>query len=142
MDTSWQSAEVEALKRERETFKLEFKHERETWQQASCDDKQEIQRLTLLLEMLKCKLFGQKSEKLNRQIEQLELALEALHITQGERMPAQQPEALGSPRVAPARRPLPAHLPRETQTHLSAGNRCPACGLTLDSAKVLGEDIS
>ena len=93
-----QSAEIEG-----------FKLERETWKQVSSDDKQEIQRLTLLLELFKRKLFGQKSEKLNRQIEQLELALEALHITQGERMPAQQPEALASPRVAPARRPLLAH---------------------------------
>ena len=67
---SVQSAEIEG-----------FKLERETWKQVSSDDKQEIQRLTLLLELFKRKLFGQKSEKLNWQIEQLELALEALHIT-------------------------------------------------------------
>jgi transposase len=135
---SAQSAEVEGLKRERDTFRFE----RETWKQVSSDDKQEIQRLTLLLEMFKRKLFGQKSEKFNRQIEQLELALEALYIRQGERIPAQQPEELATPRAAPQRRPLPAHLPRETQTHLPTDNVCPECGLTLASASILGEDVS
>src|SRR5450830_406967 len=142
---SAQFTEVEALKLESNAFKLErdtIKLERDTLQLTSSDDKQEIQRLSLLLEMLKRKLFGQKSEKLNRQIDQLELELEALHITQGERIPAQQPEAEVKPRSAPQRRPLPEHLPRETQTHLPEGNICPDCGQSLESAKVLGEDIS
>ena len=131
--------EAELLKLERDTIKLE----RDTLKLTASDNKQEIQRLTLLLDMLRRKLFGQKSEKLNRQIDQLELALEALHITQGERTPAQQAEAeVKPPRTAPQRRPLPEHLPRETKTHLPAGNACPDCGLSLDSAKVLGEDIS
>jgi len=129
---SAQWAEIDALKLAHNTLSI-----------TSSDDKQEIQRLTLLLEMLRRKLFGKKSEKLNRQIDQLELELEALHITQGECIPAQQPETeVKPPRTAPQRRPLPEHLPRETQTHLPAGNACPDCGLSLDSAKVLGEDIS
>ena len=129
---SAQWAEMDALKLERDTLKL-----------IASDDKQEIQRLSLLLEMLKRKLFGQKSEKLNRQIDQLELELEALHITQGERIPAQQVEAEIKPsRTAPQRRPLPEHLPRDTQTHLPAGNLCPDCGQSLDAAHVLGEDVS
>ena len=65
-----------------------------------------------------------------------------MHISQGERIPAQQVDAEVTPRIAPQRRPLPAHLPRETQTHLPQGNLCSDCGLTLDSAKVLGEDVS
>lgn len=130
--------EAELLKLERDTIKLE----RDTLKLTSSDDKQEIQRLSLLLEMLKRKLFGQKSEKLNRQIDQLELELEALHITQGERIPAQQLETEVKPRSAPQRRPLPEHLPRETQTHLPEGNICPDCGQSLESAKVLGEDVS
>lgn len=131
--------EAELLKLERDTIKLE----RDTLKLTASDNKQEIQRLTLLLEMLRRKLFGKKSEKLNRQIDQLELELEALHITQGERIPAQQPEAeVKPPRIAPQRRPLPEHLPRETQTHLPTGNLCPDCGLSLASAKVLGEDVS
>ena len=136
---SAQFTEVEALKLESNALKLE----RDALKLTSSDDKQEIQRLTLLLDMLKRKLFGQKSEKLNRQIDQLELALEALHISQGERIPAQQPEAeVKPPRSAPQRRPLPEHLPRDTQTHLPAGNLCPDCGLSLASATVLGEDVS
>ena len=74
---SAQWAEMDALKLERDTLKL-----------TASDHQQEIQRLSLLLDMLRRKLFGQKSEKLNRQIDQLELALEALHISQGERIPA------------------------------------------------------
>lgn len=136
---SAQFTEVEALKLESNAFKLE----RDTLKLIASDNKQEIQRLSLLLDMLRRKLFGQKSEKLNRQIDQLELALEALHISQGERIPAQQAEAeVKPPRIAPQRRPLPEHLPRETQTHLPAGNPCPDCGQTLDAAKVLGEDVS
>ena len=142
---SAQFTEVEALKIESNALKLArdtFKLERDTLKLTSSDDKQEIQRLSLLLEMLKRKLFGQRSEKLNRQIDQLELALEALHITQGERIPAQQLETEVKPRSAPQRRPLPEHLPRETQTHLPEGNICPDCGQALDAAKVLGEDVS
>ena len=115
---SAQFTEVEALKLESNAFKLErdtIKLERDTLKLTSSDDKQEIQRLSLLLDMLKRKLFGQKSEKLNRQIDQLELALEALHITQGERIPAQQVKAeVKPPRTVPPRRPLPEHLPRDT----------------------------
>ena len=157
---SAQWAEVEILKLTCETFKIEcdtlslerkslkiacdtLVSEYETLKLTSSDDKQEIQRLSLLLDMLRRKLFGQKSEKLNRQIDQLELALEALHISQGERIPAQQVEAeVKTPHTAPQRRPLAEHLPRETQTHLPAGNRCPDCGQSLEAAKVLGEDVS
>ncbi len=129
---SAQWAEMDALKLERDTLKL-----------TASDHQQEIQRLSLLLDMLRRKLFGQKSEKLNRQIDQLELALEALHISQGERIPAQQVEAeIKPPPTAPQRRPLPEHLPRDTQTHLPAGNTCPDCGQSLDAAHVLGADVS
>jgi transposase len=129
---SAQWAEMDALKLERDTLKL-----------TASDSKQEIQRLSLLLDRLKRKLFGQKSEKLNRQIDQLELELEALHISQGERIPGQQVEAEVKPtRTTPQRRPLPEHLPRDTQTHLPAGNGCPDCGLSMETTNVLGEDVS
>ena len=143
---SAQWAEVSALKSAHDQLLDEaelLKLERDTLKLTASDHQQEIQRLSLLLDMLRRKLFGQKSEKLNRQIDQLELALEALHITQGERIPAQQPEAeVKPPRIAPQRRPLPEHLPRETQTHLPEGNLCPDCGQSLEAAHVLGEDVS
>lgn len=87
-------AEMQALRNERDALK-----------QASRDDKQEIQRLTLLLAKLRRMMFGQKSEKLARQIDQLQLELEELHINQGEREPATQvPEAPS--RTAPQRQPV------------------------------------
>lgn len=148
---SVQFTEFAALKLESDTLKLErdtFKRERDLLKLTASDNQQEIQRLTLLLDMLKRKLFGQKSEKLNRQIDQLELELEALHISQGERIPVSQGEAevkplhTPTPRTAPQRRPLPEHLPRDTQTHLPTGNTCPACGHSLEAASMLGEDVS
>ena len=136
---SAQWAEMDALKLECGTLHIEC----DALKQTDLDNQQAIQRLSLLLEMFKRKLFGQKSEKLNRQIDQLELALEALHISQGERIPAQQAEAeVKPPRTAPQRRPLPEHLPRDTLTHLPAGNLCPDCGQSLETANVLGEDVS
>src|SRR5208282_3439550 len=77
-----------------------------------------------------------KSEKLERQIEQLELRLEDLQQAK----PAESAQALerllpsaASPILInapakPARRPLPEHLPRTTQTHLPKQTACPDCG--------------
>ena len=74
--------------------------------------------------------FGRSSEKLARDTEQLELALETLETDQAERL------ATASPAVAalveaeaqkPARRPLPEHLPREDLRH-PAPCTCPSCG--------------
>jgi transposase len=41
--------------------------------------------------------------------------------------------------VRPVRQPLPAHLPREVQTHLAKEEACPDCGGALHK---LGEDVS
>src|SRR5690606_22251578 len=111
---SAQSAQIDAFGQERE----QWKSERETLRQDKHDDKQEIARLSLLLDKLRRMLFGQKSEKLVLQIDQLQLELEALHINQGER--AQKVEAAQPPvlRAAPQRRPLPEHLPRDVHEHL------------------------
>ena len=43
---------------------------------------QEIERLKLLIDKLKRMVFGRRSEKLTRQIEQLELELEELQTTE------------------------------------------------------------
>lgn len=60
--------------------------------------------------------FGRSSEKLDWQIEQLELRLEALQQNDAEKVAA-LPEPLASAEAVarPARRPLPAHLPREVR---------------------------
>ena len=120
-------AEMQALRSERDALK-----------QAGRDDKHEIQHLKLLLAKLQRMMFGQKSEKLARQIDQLQLELEELHINQGEREPASQAPA-PSARPAPQRRPLPEHLPRDIEQHLPQEAACPDCG---GAWKQLGEDVS
>jgi transposase len=104
----------------------------------------EIENLKLLILKLRRMQFGRKSEKLDHQIEQLELQLEDLESTQTESAPPQteaQPEADSArpPRRKPVRRPLPEHLPRETQMHAPEQTACPECGGTL---RKLGEDVS
>ena len=100
----------------------------------------EIEQLKLLIAKLRRMQFGRSSEKLDRQIEQLELRLEALQQNDAEKVAA-LPEPLASAeRVArPVRRPLPAHLPREVRTYPPKQEACPDCGGEL---KHLGEDVS
>jgi transposase len=106
----------------------------------------EIETLKLLLSQLRRMQFGRKSEKLERQIEQLELRLEDLQQGQpSENAPASEgphpsaaSSAIDTP-AKPARRALPAHLPRMTQTHLPKSTTCPDCGGEL---RKFGEDIS
>lgn len=99
----------------------------------------EIDNLKLLVLKLKRMQFGRKSEKLERQIGQLELRLEEL-----EGAPAAQPapSAIAAAATAPnkpARRPLPESLPPITQTHAPKHETCPDCG---GSLRRLGEDVS
>jgi len=99
----------------------------------------EIERLVLLVERLQRMLFGTKSEKVLRQIDQLELQLEELQAANAiEELqavaPAQRPAA-----AKPFRRPLPEHLPREIHTHMPSHEACPDCGGRL---RELGEDVA
>src|ERR1700675_591826 len=100
----------------------------------------EIEQLKLLIAKLRRMQFGRSSEKLDRQIEQLELRLEALQMNDAETV-ATMPEQIASvePVSRSARRPLPAHLPREVRTHLPKQKACPDCGGEL---RKLGEDVS
>jgi transposase len=101
----------------------------------------EIENLKLLILKLRRMQFGRKSEKLDHQIEQLELRLEDLEAAQTESLPPQNNVPSQSNRALrrPARRPLPDHLPRETQTYEPKQAACPECGGTL---RRLGEDVS
>src|SRR5271163_3948150 len=100
----------------------------------------EIEQLKLLITKLRRMQFGRSSEKLDRQIEQLELQLEALQVNDAE-IVAAMPEKIASvePVARSVRRPLPAHLPREVRTHLPKVAACPDCGGKL---RKLGEDVS
>jgi transposase len=99
----------------------------------------EIERLVLLVEKLQRMLFGAKSEKVLRQIEQLELQLEELQAVSAiEKIKSTAPE--DKPASAkPFRRPLPEHLPREIHTHMSDHDACPDYGGRL---RELGEDVA
>ena len=99
----------------------------------------EIERLVLLVEKLQRMLFGTKSEKVLRQIDQLELQLEELQAASAiEELkvgpPAERPAA-----AKPFRRPLPEHLPREIHRHMPSHEACPDCGGRL---RELGEDVA
>ena len=100
----------------------------------------EIEQLKLLIAKLQRMQFGRKSEKLERQIEQLELRLEALQMNDAETVAA-LPKVIASIEgmARSARRPLPAHLPREVQTLMPKEEACPDCGGALHK---LGEDVS
>jgi transposase len=103
----------------------------------------EIEHLKLLIAKLRRMQFGRKSEKLDRQIEQLELRLDELQATQSENIAASHTRAgvapVASVTVKPVRRPLPDHLPREVRKYLPKQAACPDCGGEL---KHLGEDVS
>ena len=106
----------------------------------------EVERLRLIIARLRRLQFGRKSEKIQREIEQLELQLEDLEAGNAEKQ--QQTENTLAPAAAavfsaaprkPARRPLADHLPREVEVHEPEEKGCPACGGSLSK---LGEDVS
>jgi transposase len=99
----------------------------------------EVERLLLLVEKLRRMLFGAKSEKVLRQIEQLELQLEELQATNAIEEHAAAAPAARPLAARPFRRPLPEHLPREIHTHVPDHEACPGCGGRL---RVLGEDVA
>lgn len=102
----------------------------------------EIEHLKLLIAKLRRMQFGRKSEKVAWQIEQLQLRLDELEASRAERTaaPVLEPMAANeTPRTNSARKPLPAHLPRQTRRIPAKEKACPDCGGEL---KPLGEDIS
>jgi transposase len=103
----------------------------------------EIESLKLLIVKLKRMHFGPSSEKRDRDIQQLELRLEDLEANQAvTEPPPTAPVTVASKQTAPmkpARRALPAELPRETETIAPAQEACPDCGGPL---RRLGEDVA
>src|SRR6267154_3064848 len=86
--------------------------------------------------------FGRKSEKLDWQIEQLELKLDELvasRVQQAAASPVSLTASAVNQERRRARHPLPAHLPRETHKVLPKQQACPDCSGAL---KPLGEDVS
>lgn len=99
---------------------------------------QEIEHLKLLIAKLRRMQFGRKSEKLSREIEQLELRLEDLQVEEGvaSAVDAKPVRAARQPKQT---NPLPEHLEREDRVYPPAEDSCPDCGASL---KALGEDTS
>lgn len=93
----------------------------------------ELHHLRLQLIKLRRMQFGRSSEKLNKEIAQLELKLEELETEQALETPlTEQREAPAKTKRQPKRKPLPDHLPRETVVH-EAPCTCPGCGGELTS---------
>jgi len=111
-----------------------------------------VQSLRMRIARLKRQAFGRGSEKIAREIEQLEFALESLQVAQAEVAPPPEPESVGTapvmpelaasdeaPEKAPRRRPrVSPDTPRERR-ELDPGEICPDCGGTL---RLVGEDVS
>ena len=104
-----------------------------------------IAHLKLQIEKLRRELYGSRSERKARLLDQMELELEDLEAAAAEDEIAAQTAAARMPadgpvqRRSPSRKPFPAHLPRE-RVVIPAPECCPCCG----SAKLskLGEDIT
>ena len=93
-----------------------------------------IEKLRMQLSILRRARFGRSSEKLDREIEQLELLLGDIEESDAERQArteASDGEASSTlPSKKPSvRKPLPDHLPLETVMH-EAPCVCPTCGAT------------
>jgi transposase len=96
-----------------------------------------IAQLEARIAKLKRLQFGQSSEKLTREIEQLELELDELHEDEAAQA-TERPAAVQALLEKPARRPLPEHLPREEAAH-EPSCICPNCG---GAMRKLGEDVT
>jgi transposase len=101
----------------------------------------EIEHLKLLIAKLRRMQFGRKSEKLDQQIDQLELKLEELESAKACRAsePIHASSSDSLPPTKPARQILPEHLPREVKTYTPKEEACSECGGRL---RRLGEDVS
>ena len=104
-----------------------------------------IAAMKLMIEKLRRELYGQRSERKARLIEQLELQLEELEADASEdELAAEQAAAKTSTvqsftRRRPSRKPFPEHLPRE-RVVIPAPEVCDCCG----SGRLakLGEDVT
>jgi hypothetical protein len=96
----------------------------------------EIEKLKLQIAKLRRMQFGRSSERISRQIEQLELRLEELETGEAEAAVKAEAEATdptppARERAKPKRKPLPDHLPRQDVVHQPADDgacKCPDRG--------------
>ncbi len=104
-----------------------------------------VQALRLRIAKLQKLAFGKSSEKIEREIEQLELALEDLLVAVAEEDDAPINEGQDEPSPEAADAPALRRRPRVSDTtprerrELDSGTCCPDCGGDL---RVVGEDVS
>jgi transposase len=104
-----------------------------------------IAHLKLQIAKLRRELYGSRSERKARLLDQLEMQLEDLEIAASEdEVVAEQAAARTQTvksfeRKRPGRKPFPAHLPRE-RVVIAVPQNCPCCGSSKLSK--LGEDIT
>jgi transposase len=104
-----------------------------------------IAALKLQIEKLRRELYGQRSERKARLLDQLELELEELEASASEdELAAEQAAARTTTvksftRKRPSRKPFPDHLPRE-RVVIPAPEVCACCGS--DRLSKLGEDVT
>ncbi|WP_287382049.1 IS66 family transposase, partial [Mesorhizobium sp.] len=112
---------------------------------ARSNDAALVAHLKLEIEKLRRELYGSRSERKARLLEQMELQLEDLETAASEDELAAGKAAARSQTVRiferkrPSRKPFPEHLPRE-RIVIAAPESCPCCGSPKLSK--LGEDIT
>jgi transposase len=109
----------------------------------------QIEHIKAQLAVLRRARFGRSSEKLDREIEQLELLLgeleEGVAESKGRAEQAEKTAPVSTPRAKPpnrqpgGRKPLPAHLPRERIVN-DPTSVCSCCGGMV--LRKLGEDVT
>ena len=148
-------AEKEALLGERERTIVEKETQLAERDRLIAVRDAELYAKTLQIEHLKAQLavlrrtrFGRSSEKLDREIEQLEMLLGELEegvaesnarAEQAEQEPASPRRTTPRNHKPTGRKPLPAHLPREQVTHTPQGP-CSCCGGTV--LRKIGQDLT
>ena len=109
------------------------------------DAEAQVAALTLMIEKLRRALYGRRSERKERLLDQLELALDELtaSATEGElaaeKAADRTTEVSGFVRRKPSRKPFPEHLPRERVVG-PAPTSCACCGS--DRLPKVGEDVT
>jgi transposase len=109
------------------------------------DDQALIAHQRLQIEKLTRQIYGQRSERTVRLLDQIELAFEELESSatedeiSGERAVARSTNVLAFTRKRPARHPFPEHLPRKRVVE-PGPTKCLCCGSP--RLRKLGEDIT
>lgn len=101
-----------------------------------------IDHLQLVIAKMKREMFGPRSERSQRLIDQMELQLEELSATAGEdeaKAEATRVQVQGFTRRQATRRNFPDHLPRRRIVH-PAPTSCPCCGGA--NLSKIGEDVT